>query len=79
MKTEDFRRQADTLATGFTMPRLTQRSLASMEIPLLSAQRQALVVALSEKFEATTMALRTTLAQVEELESVELELAFVEG
>jgi restriction endonuclease S subunit len=78
MKTDDFRRQADTLVTGSTMPRLTKRSLASIEVPLMNANRQALLTALSEKFEVTTTALRTTLAHVEELESIELELAFVE-
>ena len=79
MKTDDFRRQADTLATGITTPRLTQRSLGSIEVPLLDLVRQDWVVRLSKKFETSTKSLRTTLAQMEELESLELELAFLEG
>ncbi len=78
MKTDDFHRQADSMATGVTMPRLTQRSLGSIEVPLLEASRQDWVVRLSEKFETSTKSLRTTLAQMEELESLEIELAFLE-
>lgn len=78
MKTDDFVRQADALTTGTTMPRLSQRSLEEVQVPLLTPKHQELVAAIAYKFDTATAALRSTLAQVEELEGIELELAFLE-
>ena len=78
MKSDDFRRQADALATGTTMPRLAQRSLEAVQVPLLMPKHQEQVAAIAYKFDTATAALRSTLAQVEELEGIELELAFLE-
>lgn len=79
MKTDDFLRQADALTTGTTMPRLAQRSLEVVQVPLLTPMHQERVAAIAHKFDAATAALRSTLAQVDELEGIELELAFLEG
>ena len=78
MKTDDFFRQADALTTGTTMPRLTQRSLEAVQVPLLTPKRQERVTGIARKFDAATSALRLNLAQIEELEGIELELAFLE-
>ncbi len=78
MKTEDFKCQADALATGTTMPRLTQRALEAVQVPLLTPKHQERVTTMAKKFDAATAALRLTLAQIEELEGIELELAFLE-
>ena len=76
MNTADFRRQADAMAAGIAMPRLTQKSLGSLEVPLADSARQDRIVNLSMQFGKAIGDLRTTLAQVEELESIELEIAF---
>lgn len=78
MKTDDFVRQVDALTTGMTMPRLTQRSLEDVQVPWLTPKHQELVTAIADKFDTATAALRSTLAQVEELEGIELDLAFLE-
>jgi len=78
MKTDDFARQADALTTGTTMRRLTPRSLGEIQVPLLTSKHQERVVAIADKFDTATAALRSTLAQVEELEGIELDLAFLE-
>ena len=78
MKTDDFLRQADALTTGTTMPRLTQRALGAVQVPLLTPKNEERVTSIAHKFDVATGALRLTLAQVEELEGIELELAFLE-
>ena len=64
------------MAAGIAMPRLMQKSLGSLEVPLVDSARQDRIVNLSMQFGKAIGDLRTTLAQVEELESIELEIAF---
>jgi restriction endonuclease S subunit len=76
MRTEDFRRQAIALSTGVNMPRLGPRELAMVEIPFLPLDRQEKIASLADQFREARESVRTTLSRIEELESVELELAF---
>jgi len=76
MRTEDFRRQAAVLTTGVTMPRLGPRELAMVDVPFLPLDRQERIAVLADQFREARESVRTTLSQIEELESVELELAF---
>lgn len=78
-KTEDFQHQAVALATGTVMPRLTHKGLALVEVPILEPARQAQIVKLARQFEDATSSVRATLQELEQLEAIEIELAFLEG
>lgn len=78
-KTEDFQRQVGALATGTVMPRLTHRTLGLVEIPVLEPARQSQIVTLARQFEDATSSVAATLQELEQLEAIEIELAFLDG
>lgn len=79
MRTDDYRRQANTLFSGVTIARLGAKELGAIELPLLPQRRQEALVVLADQFQNARESLTVALAHVEQLERIELEIFFREN
>jgi hypothetical protein len=77
-QSDDFRRQAEVMTSGITMPRLSSKSLAAILVPEFDDEQISHADRLASKFEAAIGAVRTTLNQLESLQSIEMDLVFHE-
>jgi hypothetical protein len=74
----DFADQARRYAKGTTMPRLGTRDLLGFDIPLPAIDQQRKITETLNRFQAAKKATSETLANLEQLEQLELTLAFRE-
>jgi hypothetical protein len=77
-RSDDFRRQAEVMTSGITMPRLSFKSLAAILVPEFDDDQISHLDRLASMFNAAISAVRTTLEQLESLHSIEMDLAFHE-
>jgi hypothetical protein len=66
------------MTSGITMPRLSSKSLAAILVPEFDDEQISHADRLASKFEAAIGAVRTTLNQLESLQSIEMDLVFHE-
>lgn len=76
LRSSQVRQQAQRMATGTTMPRLTVRRLGELRIPIPAVEEQRALVERVEKFEAALRAHERAVVVISKLRNLEIDLAF---